>query len=317
MLKIKDFKSFSFISDVESCNPHSRQNIKMKFLQRDNLQMSNCIKNLEKTIAINKEIIEKLVTDSKQEGLSKKIIILLNKENSILQSELKASISQRDSAQSKLLIVEQILADSKGNEMNYQETMDEKNKELINQLDRKEYLIQDIQSKLLRAVSILSKYSKKDRDAKHFICSINLDASDARNISNVVEENANLITEIHTSRIKMAELQSKLDILTKQGIGESFIEKKNDKSISMNNKSDNSIFTKDYFTLRKNNNEKLEATIKSLKEENEKIKKELLDLKRTQRDKGSELIINKNGVDYFDVISSVRANEIEELFSNK
>ena len=200
----------STMSEVNHDSVTSRQKIKGSFLERDKIQMSSYIKDLEKTISINKEIITSLVNQSKQEGLSKRIIMQLNQENAKLQSQLKSAIRERDSYQTKLLISEQIVADYKGKENASEYLMHEKSQELLDQLNRKEYVLQNYERKFYKVLAVLKKYSETDEDIKMIMKELNIGPKDDRRITNIVEENAALVTEVHTARVKMAELESKL-----------------------------------------------------------------------------------------------------------
>ena len=135
-------RAFGCMTDINYDSVNVRQKIKCSFLLRDKMQMSSYIKDLEKTVLINKQIIENLLERKVSEA-----VLSLNQENTRLNIQLQITTRERDSLQSQLLIAEQIVAELKGRESNYKELMQEKNKELLDQLNRKEYLLQDTQRK--------------------------------------------------------------------------------------------------------------------------------------------------------------------------
>ncbi len=211
----KGNKTLSAVCEINCDSITARRKIKGAFLERDKFQMSSYIKDLEKTLAINKEIISELLTGAKQEGQSRKIIMSLNQENARLQTQLKTVVKQRDSYQARLLITEQIIEEYKGKEGSCENQAHEKAQELLDQLNRKEYVVQSYERKFHRLFPILKKYSEKDDELRKLLKELNLNVHEERRITNLVEENAVLVTEVKTARQKMAELEFKVTELSK------------------------------------------------------------------------------------------------------
>jgi len=296
-------KALASIQEINYDAVTARQKLKGSFLERDKLQMSSYIKDLEKTISINKDIINNLVNQQKQEGLSKKIITNLNTENAKLQAHLKTAIKQRDSYQSKLLIAEQIIEDYKGKENTHEKMVKEQAADLLDQLNKKEYVLQNYERKFYRVLTILKKYQDCDCEIKLILREFNMEARNAdKKITNVVEENAALVTEVKTARIKMAQLESKLTQLTKMNISPEEHEKTPEKKITdgVNNsplshkimhvgvhQRNNSVFTGN---LNSQNEIKLlKDKISQLTEENELIKDALRAMQKKNEELGNEL----------------------------
>ncbi len=208
-------KTLSAVSEMNCDSVLARRKIKGVFLERDKMQMSSYIRDLEKTVSINKGIIAELLSTSKQEGLSKKVITNLNQENARLQSQLKSAIKQRDSFQARLLITEQIIEDYKGKEGNCEYRAHEKAQELLDQLNRKEYVVQSYERRFHRIIPALRKYADSDEEVKKLLKEFNIDVREERKITNLVEQNAVLATEIKTARMKMVELENKVTELAK------------------------------------------------------------------------------------------------------
>ena len=110
----KTNKTLSSISDISNDHVSLRQKIKGVFIDRDKTQVNTYIKDLESSIAINKEIINSLIIKGSENEKNKETMLLLNKENGKLNLRIKEIVIDRNKCQSKLLIAEQMLADLKG-----------------------------------------------------------------------------------------------------------------------------------------------------------------------------------------------------------
>jgi hypothetical protein len=183
----KGSEAFSCITDVNHDSVSTRRKIKCSFLKRDKVQASSYIKDLENTVTINKQIIESLLGDGLDEESSKNVMVSLNQENARLQVQLQSAIQERSSLQSRLLITEQIVAELKGKENNYEDQTQVKHQELLDQLNRKEYVLQNLQRKLDRVITVLEKYSSTDEEAKQVLDSIRLRGSHSNRITNIVK----------------------------------------------------------------------------------------------------------------------------------
>lgn len=198
------------VTEVNKDSVTSRQKLKGHFLVQNKLQMGNYIKDLEDTIAINKQIISSLVAASKEEEPLKKATEALNMENLKLQEKLTMLTKERDDLQAKLLIAEQIVEDYRGAEMNVEGRMREKIQEMLDQLSRKEYVVQSYEKRFHRLIPVLRKYLAIDPEIQRLVQAFNIQVSGSQTITNVVEANEILATEVHTARVKVAELETKL-----------------------------------------------------------------------------------------------------------
>lgn len=191
-------------------NSPARDEIKGKFMGQEQIQTQNYIKDLEKNLFINKQIITELLSQEKSQGQIKKVIDKLNSENANLQDQLKKAIKERNEYQGKLLITEQIVENNKTKEQEICKEYDEKILNLVDQLNRKEYSIQCMESKYNRIKILLNKFSHKDPELKKNIKELRLELPENSKIVNVVEENAALIQELNEEKKKVQELNQQL-----------------------------------------------------------------------------------------------------------
>ena len=333
-------KAFSCITDINQNSISNRQKIKCSFMEHDKMQMSSYIKDLEGTIAINKQLIDNLIVNEIKDDSHKNIMLLLNQENTKLNKTVKMIVKERDSYQTQLLISEQIVADLKGKEDNYSTQMEHKHQELLDQLNRKEYILQYTQRKLSKIVSVLKKYAKTDDEVKAIITALNLNVKDNETITNVVEQNAILITEIQTTRSKMAAMELKISELTKHeskplrvGIENEppinpilkripphpIAGHKDSKKIIKEN---NELKGKITNLLQENN--LLKQGLSDIQDKNEKLTKKIASLENTlfeyrvRQSIGGE-VIEKNVIikdDIFDGNSTIKKDDIIEFLSN-
>lgn len=338
----KTNKTLSSISDISNDHVSLRQKIKGVFIDRDKTQVNTYIKDLESSIAINKEIINSLIIKGSENEKNKETMLLLNKENGKLNLRIKEIVIDRNKCQSKLLIAEQMLADLKGKEKVYEDQMQAKYQELLDQLNRKEYVLQNSQRKLAKVISVLKKYAKTDNEVKNLLKILDLRVNDKRKITNIVEQNAILENEIQTARIKMAEMESKLNELTKRNDNRKPFEEMNENTLkqlihnkgipphSISSSSEITNITTENKALKEQviNLNKLNAVLTTglsdLQLKNEKLcnlinemQEEINTLKMSKcinnENKGNEIAIMNES---FDAISSIKEDIINE-FLNK
>ena len=202
------FYSQNFL-DIDYDTAVTRTELKFSFIRQDNNQMRAYIENLEKTLIINKSIISQLVSTSNDLGKSKKIIEELHKENEFLHNNLKCTIKERNDIQTKCLLTEQILADSNAKIKELEEQLKNSSEDYLDQLNRKEYLVQKFLQNIRISLKLLKKYSKTDKRINLFIESLNEDETNFK-ISDVVSQNKTLKTEVKTVSIKMRKLTEEL-----------------------------------------------------------------------------------------------------------
>lgn len=209
-LKTNPAKLLANVTEVNKDSVTSRQKLKGHFLIQNKLQTGSYIKDLEGTIAINKQIISNLVASSKEEESLKAATESLNQENLKLLEKLKLATRERDDLQAKLLIAEQIIEDYRGAEMNVEDRMKERIQEMLDQLSKKEYVVQSYEKRFHRLIPVLRKYIGVDPDLQQLVQALSIPIAATHTITNIVEANEILATEVQTARRKMAELESRL-----------------------------------------------------------------------------------------------------------
>ena len=95
------FSVSPFVTDVNNGSAATRRKLKAIFLEKDRFQINHYIKDLEKTIILNKEIISDLIGSKGGNINYKQILGKINQENMNLQLKVKELINERNSLQSK------------------------------------------------------------------------------------------------------------------------------------------------------------------------------------------------------------------------
>lgn len=188
-------------------NDIKNKKLKVRFIDNDKTQMANYIKDLEKTIQINKQIMaEYFSSDPKIEMNNKKTMEKLNIENANLQTQLKKIVKERDEAQGKLLISEQIIENNKAKEFE----MEKKLKDTTKKLDFTEYSLLKTQYFLNKAEILLRK-----PNIKEIACFLKeLTGSDKiLKKSNLIEEKEQLAKQLRDANKKIAELGNRCNEL--------------------------------------------------------------------------------------------------------
>ena len=208
----KEQNLFPMLTEVQENLPSARGKLKANFLQSDRLLQDSRIKDLEKTLRINKEMITSLIdSNAKLDSNSKSICAQLNEENTFLQNQIKVLKKQRDDYHSKWLIGQQIVEECKAKEEELELQFQEKLGELREELKQKEYAAQNIQHKYNKAENILKKYSSKEKEICLLLRELNADTQgECRKITNVIEENQQLTAALHAASKKIENLESRL-----------------------------------------------------------------------------------------------------------
>eukprot|EP00826_Nyctotherus_ovalis_P037024 TRINITY_DN3348_c0_g4_i2.p1 TRINITY_DN3348_c0_g4~~TRINITY_DN3348_c0_g4_i2.p1 ORF type:complete len:294 (-),score=79.10 TRINITY_DN3348_c0_g4_i2:109-990(-) len=190
--------------------------------RRERLQSANYIHDLEKTISINKKVIESLIAENRSESFPKNVISSLNKENFMLQAQLQEVIKERNEYQSMLLITEQILQEHRRKEEANTLHMNELIEDFREQPDKKEFALQYFEYGFYKLLELARPHVAKDPKLYYVIKSLTADWEERR-VSSVIEENARLkerMNKLEARLGKMGEDESTVD--SKEGIvGES------------------------------------------------------------------------------------------------
>lgn len=325
----KGNKTLLHVTDVNHDSAVWRQKIKCSFLESSKKQLSAYIKDLEATVAINKQIIEKLLETSLGKESKQNVMALLNEENTKLQAQVQTLVKERDSFQSQFLISEQIIAELKGRENNYKGQMRERQVELLDQLGRKESLLQHLLRRLDRAVAVLGKYAGMDGEVRECVESL----CHRSNVLSVVGQKTQLNAEMQDARLKMAELESRLRMLTRRGIGsmQDCLSKENADPLAP--RSSSPLVLLEHKKLLAENKE-LKEQVEKLAKSNELLKSALSDMQlkneelcrrinrsvelREPKLKEQEVkAVGGKEETSFDAISSIKEELVAEFLSNE
>jgi len=124
-----------------------KRSLKIGFLEKENKDLQQTVEDLQTTLAINKNIIKSLLqnggnTKSTSESSSEYTIGQLTAENEALEATVKRVTEERDQAQARLFIMQQIIDNTKDKEEDVAELFRDEIEELKENLERKEYLLQ-------------------------------------------------------------------------------------------------------------------------------------------------------------------------------
>eukprot|EP00826_Nyctotherus_ovalis_P050136 TRINITY_DN6112_c0_g2_i2.p1 TRINITY_DN6112_c0_g2~~TRINITY_DN6112_c0_g2_i2.p1 ORF type:complete len:427 (+),score=147.50 TRINITY_DN6112_c0_g2_i2:204-1484(+) len=193
-----------------------KRQLKAFFVESNKDASANYIKDLERTVEINKEIITELLKD--KEGMGEGTVCeKLNAENAVLQKRIAEVMRLNEEIQVKLLIAEQVISELKVREEESKLEFDEKRKELFNQLNRKEYILQMHERRYMLIEGLLGKYAKQEQEVFMALKDMNLEMQhEPKCIKNVVVENDTLSKKLVESKSKIAELESQIVALTKE-----------------------------------------------------------------------------------------------------
>ena len=117
--------------------------MKIMYLENENKNLITMIEDLQTTLKINKGIIKNLVDQKK--GVNQVIEYTFNQlshENELLEGKMKRVVEERDSLHARMLILQQIVEDTKDKEDDVAEMFKDEIEELKENLERKEYLLQ-------------------------------------------------------------------------------------------------------------------------------------------------------------------------------
>lgn len=200
-----------FLTELNSYSVNNRRRLKGSFMENDNTQLENYINDLEATIVLNKGVINDLAEAKKGNGLNTKILEKINKENKILHGKVKALIKERRDMQAKILMSEQIIEEFKNKENDAMQQSVEKQNELLDQLNRKEYVIQLYEYKLHQAISLLKKHHSNDLEVNLLYKGLTKENREEKCLSNIVEENEILMKNLKTIHEMIIQLEQKFN----------------------------------------------------------------------------------------------------------
>lgn len=185
--------------------------MKIIYLENENKNLLGTIEDLQTTLKINKGIIKNLV-DSKR-GLNHMIEYTfnqLNHENELLENKLNKTIEERDSLHARMLILQQIVEDTKDKEDDVAEMFKDEIEELKENLERKEYLLQVNEQRYGEYEKMLMEIAEQDSMVRARLAELNLFPKE-RKISNVILENANYKQTIDMLKQENDKLREQLE----------------------------------------------------------------------------------------------------------
>lgn len=206
-MKMSSAKADVSVSDGSLTN---RNKVRIAFMEREKKEVQSYISDLEVTVAINKSIIQDLCTSGPKEVAGQKAALhKLNDENIALQKQLKEFKKQRDEALARVLILEQMLEELRAKEAEQINELKEKNTELLEQLNLKEYHIQVYEKRCNDAEALVIRYLKNVPEAMEAIGEVHAPINEGMGISNVVIQNSKM-------KAKVAELTSEMTRLKRE-----------------------------------------------------------------------------------------------------
>ncbi|MDR3547515.1 MAG: hypothetical protein P4M11_04450, partial [Candidatus Pacebacteria bacterium] len=196
------------LTEVQEVLPTGRNKLKASFIQREKELQDNYVKDLEKSLRINKELISSLIAASDARAF-KSAMQRLNEENQFQQTQIRTLKKQRDDYHAKWLIAQQIIEDFKTKEQAELAAHLGEIEELRQQLDEKEYAAQLAHHRFSRAEAMLKRHANKDKDICMFLMGLHGDLGDehSHRISNVVEENRRLQSELGVAKFRLSVLE--------------------------------------------------------------------------------------------------------------
>lgn len=206
ILKKSNQQIFCDLIDDKKLQQHKQ--VRGRFVKEEEEYRNQELKALKKTLSINKEIISSLIMEQPD---SKQALSKLNDENIYLLNQTKLLKRQRDTYHRKCFLAEQVIA-----ELRYKERDDFKDYRetainFIDELDSKEFTIQNLQYKYNRLEEVVRKYAKEDQELASLLNEFDTDRLiHARRITGIVHENKKLNKELKTVKQKLFELEHKL-----------------------------------------------------------------------------------------------------------
>lgn len=156
------------------------KNLQLQFLGEENEDLRNKVQNLEKMVQVNKEIMacvlagdagsqaaggDASASTSLETALSvqfKKQIELLEQRNAKLEKDCEEATAQK-------LLLSQIIQDNKNKEDAQQTQVNEWKAMQQEQLDRKEYMLQQLELKVYHYEKYLQRKGLLDQEARHLL----------------------------------------------------------------------------------------------------------------------------------------------------
>lgn len=272
---------------------HKKLTENINYLERENDDLRDRIYDLESSLQIHKNLVNHLSEDKHFDPQARYYTEQLNQESELLHSKVEKLTKEKSELRGQLMIQSQI--GLKDYDYASEETgvLVDEIKELKENLDRKEYLLQYCEQRNTEMEKLLKKRAANDDYIKKRLDALAIEPDKERTITNVVEDLSNLREQVNNLKKENKSLREQLDYAQSNGgnnINEMTIFANNIKptpqleelnQIKVQSKS------KDLYM------KKLEEMVKSYIGKIEKFKDELTSSK-------SEINILKDRVEYFD-----------------
>mmetsp|Transcript_11593 Transcript_11593/g.8468 ORF Transcript_11593/g.8468 Transcript_11593/m.8468 type:complete len:153 (+) Transcript_11593:216-674(+) len=136
----------------------------------------------------------------------------LTHENELLEYKLTKLQEERDGLNARVLILQQIVEDTKDKEDDVAEMFKDEIEELKENLERKEYLLQVNEQRYGEYEKMLMAISENDDKVRHRLQEMHLIPKD-RKISNVVLENNGLKAELDALKYENEKLKDQMEMI--------------------------------------------------------------------------------------------------------
>jgi len=204
--------------EIQETIASSQRHLKGSFISVQKQQTNSYIKDLEASVAINKGIIADLISQNSSKLDSAKLISKLNEESKRISEQLKECQKERNELQMKLLISEQLLEEQKKREKIALKEYEEKKADWLDQLDRKEYILQIYGKMIARAVSTLKPIASRNVLVLKAIENLEENVDDSGRIANIVLEKEALEKKLKEEQQKTINMQKQVNELIKMTV---------------------------------------------------------------------------------------------------
>ena len=196
-----------FLNLKPSCSSKEDSKVKKWFNEVSFDQMKEYISLLESNLILNKQLVLELCDNSTEKAT--KLIANLTNENSKIQDQFRKTQTELEKIQCKYLCLLQQYEEQKQTDNEAANSLRDRIDELNDQLNRKEYIIQYIESRFFKAENTIKRIQKKYPDIK-ILGDYEYKNNEFR-ITNIIDENEKLNEENKslTNKIHELELQIK------------------------------------------------------------------------------------------------------------
>ncbi len=193
----------------------TRRQVKLEFIEGQRIQLADYVKDLEATLQINKSVVADLLKQKGEAGMMA-AMRRLNSENGFLISQVGNLVKQRNEAQARLLIAEQLVEEYKKKELVSSREHEENVADWVDQLDRKEYVLQVYQNAIGKAVEKLRLHYGRYPEVESIFGDLDVEAAEGGRIANVIREKDELARNLELEAKKTEELRREVVRLTER-----------------------------------------------------------------------------------------------------